>query len=353
MYETFYNLTAKPFRLTPDPSFLYISRVHKRALAYLRYGLSQGEGFVVVTGHVGAGKTTLLRTLVSELGDDVVAAEMVATPMAARDVIEHIGASLGITYDGLHRTAVLKRVEAFLKSRIDEGLRVVLLVDECQNLSGDALEELRMLASLEHKGKPYFQVFLIGQDEFKHTIQAEGMEQFRQRVIASFHLKAMEVKDTAGYVLHRLRKVGWNGDPEFTRESLEEIHSYSVGIPRRINTLCDRLLLFGFLEERHVIDSDAVRLVSDELLEELKAQGLAAAVVPEPAEAPAPKAVAEMVVVPEGLPAQLTALGHSLEALMSSIAGQTQMAERIAALEQRLDSLEKSKQIARKINNKN
>lgn len=335
MYENYYNLSAKPFRLTPDPSFLFVSAVHKRALAYLRYGLTQGEGFVVITGHVGAGKTTLLKVLLAELGDDVVAAEMVATPMAAKEVIERIGAALGITYEGLHRAAVLQRVEIFLKARIEEGLRVVLLIDEAQNLTTEALEELRMLTNQQHQGKPYFQVFLVGQNEFRHTLQRADMEQFRQRVIASYHLSPMDAEETEGYVTHRLKRVGWRGDPEFTRDAFAEVHRYAGGIPRRINTLCDRLMLFGFLEERHVIDSEAVRVVSDELLEELRAQGLETVKEDQPA-----VIAADVAVSSEGLTGQFAALGQALEQMLSQGHREAALEDRVAELESRLSELE-------------
>ncbi|MCB1735976.1 MAG: AAA family ATPase [Gammaproteobacteria bacterium] len=335
MYETYYNLSAKPFRLTPDPSFLFVSAVHKRALAYLRYGLTQGEGFVVITGHVGAGKTTLLKVLLAELGDDVVAAEMVATPMAAKEVIERIGAALGITYEGLHRAAVLQRVEVFLKDRIEEGLRVVLLIDEAQNLTTEALEELRMLTNQQHRGKPYFQVFLVGQNEFRHTLQRADMEQFRQRVIASYHLSPMDAEETEGYVMHRLKRVGWRGDPEFTRDAFAEVHRYAGGIPRRINTLCDRLMLFGFLEERHVIDSEAVRVVSDELLEELRAQGL------ETVQEDQPEAIASDVAVSsEGVAGQFAALGLAIERMLNQGHREAALEDRVEELEARLSELE-------------
>lgn len=359
MYQNYYKLTAKPFRLTPDPRFLYVSRVHKRALAYLRYGLSQGEGFVVITGHVGAGKTTLLRTLIGEMGDDVIAAELVATPMSAKDVVEHIGASLGISYEGLHRTAILKRVEAYLKSRIEEGVRVVLLVDEAQNLNIDALEELRMLANMEHKGRPYLQVFLVGQEEFKGTLQGPGMEQFRQRVIASYHLSPMDEDEIKGYVIHRLQRVGWAGDPEFTAESFAEINDYSGGVPRRINTLCDRLMLFGFLEERHVLDSAAVKQVADELREEIRAQGLdpetvdlpetaenagdAAAAAAQPTTTVAPTVQVDTAATqfaPEGLANQFAQLGKVLETVLQQSSAQSALMDKIDALEKRLEVLE-------------
>lgn len=336
MYENYFNLSAKPFRLTPDPDFLYVSAVHKRALAYLRYGLAQAEGFVVITGHVGAGKTTLLKVLVAELGDDVVAAEMVATPMAAKEVIERIGAALGITYEGLHRAAVLQRVEVFLKARIEEGLRVVLLIDEAQNLTSEALEELRMLTNQQHRGKPYFQVFLIGQNEFRHTLQRADMEQFRQRVIASYHLSPMDAAETEGYVVHRLRRVGWQGDPDFNQGAFAEVHRYAGGIPRRINTLCDRLMLFSFLEERHVIDAETVRVVSDELLEELRVQGLETVTD----EATSVPTAADVALSSDGVAAQFAALGQAIETALNQGHREAAVEERVAELEERIAGLE-------------
>lgn len=272
MYESFYNFQGKPFQLSPDPSFFFGSRCHRRAMSYLRYGLTQGEGFIVVTGDVGTGKTTLVKTLFSDIHkENLVAAQLVTSQLEAYDLLKMTAASFGLAYEGLSKAALLKNLEAFLTARAREGKRVLLVIDEAQNLPPGSLEELRMLSNFQLAGRALLQSFLLGQEEFRKTLQGEGIEQLRQRIIASYHLHPLDVEETRNYICHRLERVGWRGDPHFSDESFELIQHYTKGIPRRINTFCDRLLLFGYLEEKHVIDSDIVHTVIEELKNEISA----------------------------------------------------------------------------------
>lgn len=269
MYASFYKLTAKPFNLSPDPRFFFGSRGHKRAMSYLRYGINQGEGFIVITGDIGTGKTTLVRTLFAELANEnVVAAQLVTTQLEADDMLRMVAASFGLAHDRVAKATLLKNLETFLMARAREGKRVLLVVDEAQNLPPRSLEELRMLSNFQVGEKALMQSFLLGQEEFRKTIQADGLEQLRQRVIASYHLSPLDLEETTGYIEHRLQLVGWSEDPRFTPEAYESIHQFTDGVPRRINNLCDRLLLYGFLEEAHEITPDTVKVVTDELSEE-------------------------------------------------------------------------------------
>ncbi len=269
MYEAFYKLSAKPFQLSPDPRFFFGSRAHKRAMSYLRYGLTQGEGFIVITGDIGTGKTTLVRTLFEELSqENIVAAQLVTTQLDADDMLRMVAASFGLEQEGVSKATLLKNLEAFLVARTREGKRVLLVVDEVQNLPRRTLEELRMLSNFQIGERALLQSFLLGQEEFREILQSDGMEQLRQRVIAASHLSPLGRDETKAYIEHRLQLVGWKNDPHFTDEAFEEIHHYTDGIPRRINTLCDRMLLFGFLEEAHEINANTVRYVTDELLQE-------------------------------------------------------------------------------------
>ncbi|MGX2039740.1 XrtA/PEP-CTERM system-associated ATPase [Methylocaldum sp. MU1018] len=266
MYETFYNLKKKPFQLNPDPEFFYNSAVHKRALAYLRYGLAQGEGFVVVTGEPGTGKTMLVKELFGTLrNENTVAGLMVTSQVGAEDTLRIIAATFGLSYDGDAKAVLLKNLEDFFKLKAREGKRVLLVVDEAQNLPIQSLEELRMLLNFELEGRSIFQVFLLGQDELRFTLQGAKLEQVRQRITAMYHLRPLESEETKEYILHRLATAGWAHDPEFTKETFEEIYRHTQGVPRIINTLCDRLLLYGYLEELHVLDLEAVRLVIKEM----------------------------------------------------------------------------------------
>ena len=268
MYETFYNLRKKPFQLNPDPEFFFNSPVHKRALAYLRYGLAQGEGFIVVTGLPGTGKTMLVKALFQEIRhENVVAGLMVTTHVGADDTLRIISATYGLSHDGT-KAALLQGLENFFRTKAREGKRILLVVDEAQNLPKESLEELRMLCNFEMNGRSLFQSFLLGQDEFRQLLQNEAMEQVRQRVTATYHLRPFEQNETKDYIYHRLTTAGWKNDPKISDDAYGEIHQFSGGIPRRINSLCDRLLLYGFLEELHVIDREAVKTVIDEIKED-------------------------------------------------------------------------------------
>lgn len=269
MYEDFYGLTGKPFQLSPDARFFFNSKGHNRAMAYLRYGLEQGEGFIVITGGIGTGKTMLVRNLFDELDSTrVVAAELVTTQVEPEDVLRIVCASYGLAHEGATKAALLNNLEAFLHDRYKEGKRVLLVIDEAQNLPERSIEELRMLANFQVGGRALIQSFLLGQNELKHTLQRPSMEQFRQRVIASYDLRALNEEEMKNYILHRLRLVGWREDPKIENEVFEKIYEFTNGIPRRVNTLCDRILLFGCLEERHQIDLGALKKVTDEIKEE-------------------------------------------------------------------------------------
>ncbi|NOY61569.1 MAG: AAA family ATPase [Gammaproteobacteria bacterium] len=284
MYKSFYKLSANPFQLGPDPRFFFGSRGHKRAMSYLRYGLTQGEGFIVITGDIGTGKTTLVRTLFADLAkENVVAVQLVTTQLEAEDTLRMVAASFGLAHEGLVKATLLKNFETFLMARAREGKRVLLVIDEAQNLPARSLEELRMLSNYQAGDKALLQSFLLGQVEFRQTLQAPGLEQLRQRVIAAYHLNPLGSDETRGYIEHRLRLVGWKGDPVITDSAFSAIHGYCEGTPRRINTLCDRLLLFGCLEEMHEIDGESVKTVTDELAQEVIAPRAASGTAGRPA----------------------------------------------------------------------
>jgi putative secretion ATPase (PEP-CTERM system associated) len=277
MYESYYRLTGKPFQLNPDPRFFFGSKGHKRAMAYLEYGLSQSEGFIVITGEVGAGKTTLVRNLFKKLeSENVVAAQLVSTQLDAEDTLRLVAASFGLEVEGITKSALLKTLEDYLQAAARQGKRALLVVDEAQNLTPRAVEELRMLSNFQNEEKSLIQVFLLGQPEFRGTLQSVDMQQLRQRVIASYHLGPLDEDETQDYIEHRLRTVGWQGVPSFAEDAFAAIHRYTGGIPRRINTFCDRLLLFGFLEERAHFETRDVQEVIDDLGHEVAQQQTAA-----------------------------------------------------------------------------
>jgi len=269
MYESYYGLSDKPFRLRPDPHFFFGSKGHKRAMAYLEYGLSHGEGFIVITGEVGAGKTTLVRNLLNQIpSQQIVAAHISNTALDADDILRTVVAAFGLTYEGASKTDMLVRLEQFLRAFDQEGKRALLVVDEAQNLTPRAVEELRMLSNFQTDDKSLLQTFLLGQPEFRTTLHSAGMQQLRQRVTASYHLGPMDAPETRAYVEHRLHTVGWNGDPSFSDGAHAAIYDYSGGIPRKTNGLCDRLLLMGYLEEIHAFTEEHVLEVIRDIAQE-------------------------------------------------------------------------------------
>ena len=269
MYESFYGLSSKPFQLNPDPSFYFGSKQHRRATAYLEYGMHQNEGFIVITGEVGAGKTTIVRGLLDSLDSDkVVAAHLVSTQLDADDTLRLVGAAFGVRTKDVAKSDVLMALEAFLYNFTLKGKRCVLIVDEAQNLTPRAVEELRMLSNFQYGNHALLQSFLVGQPEFREMLQSPHMQQLRQRVIASCHIGPMDQEETRGYIEHRLKCAGWTGNPQFGDDAHEAIFKSSGGVPRRINLLCDRLLLFGFLAGKTAYTADDVNEVAREIYDE-------------------------------------------------------------------------------------
>ncbi|PKO88753.1 MAG: ATPase [Betaproteobacteria bacterium HGW-Betaproteobacteria-12] len=269
MYEAFYGLTSKPFQLNPDPSFYFGSKQHKRAAAYLEYGMHQNEGFIVITGEVGAGKTTIVRGMLDGLDQKkVVAAHLVSTQLDADDTLRLVGAAFGLRTKDVSKADVLMSLEAFLISATSKGKRCLLIVDEAQNLTARAVEELRMLSNFQFGNHALLQSYLIGQPEFRQILQSPHMMQFRQRVIAACHIGPLDVEETRAYIEHRLKCAGSSGQPVINAGAHEAIFKASSGIPRRINSVCDRLLLFGFLSGKKDFDEADVEEVAREIHDE-------------------------------------------------------------------------------------
>lgn len=270
MYDGFYNLTQKPFQLSADPDFFFQSSVHKRALAYMQYGLTQGEGFVLVTGTPGTGKTMLVKSLIKNLNKDkLLVGLMMTSQVGPEDTLRMVASTFGFQYLHNDKASLLNSFEKFIVEKAREGRRLLLIVDEAQNLPKQSLEELRMLTNLDVNGVSVFQVFLVGQSELKRTIYSPDMEQLKQRIVSTYQLDPLDLDETRDYILFRLSTAGWQGKPEFSPSVFEVIHEFSAGIPRRINSICDRLMLFGYLEELSVLDGEAVKNVIAEVKEEM------------------------------------------------------------------------------------
>jgi len=269
MYEAFYGLSSKPFQLNPDPNFFFGSKQHRRAKAYLEYGVSRNEGFIVITGEIGAGKTMVLRSLIEGLnGSNVIAGHLVTTQLGAEDTLRMVGAAFGFRVKDVPKSELLITLEAFLISQTSKGKRCLLIVDEAQNLTPRAVEELRMLSNFQFGNQALLQSFLVGQPEFREILQRPEMEQFRQRVAATCHIGPLDAEETQRYIEHRLKCAGSTGKPTFEDGAIEGIYKASGGIPRRINSVCDRLLLLGFLSGKTSLTAADVAEVVKEFAQE-------------------------------------------------------------------------------------
>jgi general secretion pathway protein A len=305
MYDQFYGFSSRPFQLTPDPQFYFESGTHRKALSYLGYGLAQGEGFIVITGDVGAGKSTLVGHLMQTIDKArLTAAQIVTSQLSGIDMVQMTAESYGIDTRGLDKAATLKAIENFLHAEARAGRRCLLIVDEAQNLSVDALEELRMLSNFQLGSSALLQIFLLGQPEFRDLLHTSAeLEQLRQRVIATHHLDPMEANEVEPYIIHRLSRAGWNGRPHISSEAFAALYTQTDGVPRKLNTLMNRVLLMGAVEQVDAIDAGLVTAVIADMAGKpfeyeapMSAHGdvsLAVPVVaePEPAAAVEPEAV--------------------------------------------------------------
>lgn len=255
MYEQFYGFSGRPFQLTPDPQFYFESTSHKKAMSYLGYGLSQGEGFIVITGEVGAGKSTLVAHLMERIDPSALTvAQVVTSALDGAELVHVVAQAFGLAVEGHDKAGALGAIERFLQDEARAGRRCLLIVDECQNLDLAALEELRMLSNFQLGSHPLLQSLLLGQPEFRRTVaQHPGLEQLRQRIIASHHLDALDASEVEDYVCHRLAQVGWNGQPAFEPGLIDALYAHTSGIPRRVNQVMNRLLLLGAIEERDTL----------------------------------------------------------------------------------------------------
>lgn len=266
MYENFYGFAGRPFQLTPDPQFYFESVSHKKAMSYLGYGLSQGEGFIVITGEVGAGKSTLVAHLMERIDPAALtAAQVVTSALDGAEIVHVVAQAFGLQVEGHDKAGALGAIERFLQDEARAGRRCLLVVDECQNLDLTALEELRMLSNFQLGAHPLLQSLLLGQPEFRATLaQHPGLEQLRQRIIASHHLEALDAGEVQDYVVHRLGHVGWDGRPGFEDGLLDTLYSQTGGIPRRVNQVMNRLLLLGAIEGRETL---SVAMLGDVIAE--------------------------------------------------------------------------------------
>jgi putative secretion ATPase (PEP-CTERM system associated) len=272
MYEKHFHLRERPFALSPDPEYLYPSRVHQEALGYLRYGIEGRAGFVVITGEIGSGKTTMLQSLLGRLDRGTAVARIVNTMLEPRELLETILLDFGLDPTGLGKPAMLHRLAEFLVKQRQAGRLTLLVIDEAQNLSLPALEEIRMLSNLETEKSKLVQIIMVGQPELREKLRMPKLEQLRQRITVSYHLLPLDADETARYINHRLKRAAVGAALEFPPEVTELIHERSRGVPRIINVIADATLLFAYGLDRRTID----RAIAEEALAELDATGVLA-----------------------------------------------------------------------------
>ena len=303
MYERFHNLRERPFALSPDPEYLYPSGVHREALDHLRYGIESQAGFTVVTGEIGSGKTTLLQTLLQRLESQMTVARLVNTTLEPRELLEAVLIDFGLEPASTSKPMLLRQLGEFLVRQRLDGRQSLLVVDEAQNLSPAALEEIRLLSNHETEKSKLLQIVLVGQPNMRDTLSSPELEQLRQRITVSYHLLPLDAAETSAYINHRLAHAAIAEPMRFPRAAADLVHQRSRGVPRTINIICDAALMFGYAEERHDIDAPLIRDVIQELevtsvLPAVQADGASAQAAPPERRvaslAPSPAVVAPM-----------------------------------------------------------
>jgi general secretion pathway protein A len=267
MYLSFFGLTEKPFAITPDPRYLYLSERHAEALAHLLYGINESGGFIQLTGEVGTGKTTVVRTLLSRVPHHADVAVILNPRVTPVEFLLTICEELGLEISGADRSSVKEMIDALnrrLLAAHAEGRRIIVIVDEAQNLSADTLEQVRLLTNLETPTQKLLQIILIGQPELRVLLDRTDLRQLAQRITGRYHLEPLSREETSGYVRHRLRVAG-AVDEIFTPSALTEVHRVSQGIPRVINVSCDRALLGAYTQETRKVTAALVRRAAGEV----------------------------------------------------------------------------------------
>ena len=267
MYTSFFGLSEKPFAITPDPRYLYLSERHAEALAHLLYGINESGGFIQLTGEVGTGKTTVVRTLLSRVPQHADVAVIMNPRVTPVEFLLTICEELGLPIEAADRDSVKQMVDALnhrLLSAHAEGRRIIVIVDEAQNLSAEVLEQVRLLTNLETPTQKLLQIILIGQPELRELLDRNDLRQLAQRITGRYHLKPLSREETQGYVRHRLRVAGAVGEI-FTTGALREVHRLAGGIPRVINVSCDRALLGAYTQETRKVTAALVRRAAGEV----------------------------------------------------------------------------------------
>lgn len=265
MYQDFYGLTEKPFNLTPDPRFLYLSKKHKEAFAHLMYGIRHRSGFVMVSGEIGTGKTTICRSLLKQLDPDIEVALVFNPYLSPQELLKRINQDFGIESDSSSILELIDELNGYLLERAREGKNCVLIIDEAQDLSAEVLEQIRLLSNLETEKEKLLQIMLIGQPELAEKLEMRELRQLNQRITARYHLEALSEEETLHYIAFRLRVAGGRKKVRFSRKAVRDIYKISGGTPRVINALCDRALLMGYTQELREITPRVIKAAAKEI----------------------------------------------------------------------------------------
>jgi general secretion pathway protein A len=274
MYCQFYGLRERPFNVTSDPAFFFLSKRHKEALSHLSYGTSQRKGIIVLTGEIGTGKTTLCRYFLGHLGRRVKTAFILNPYFSEMELLEAIVHDFGIRGLFQSRLTLIARLNKFLLRESSAGNNIVLIIDEAQTLKSNMLEQVRLLSNLETEKQKLLQVILVGQPELNQRLALHDLRQLEQRIMVKFHIMPLEESEIKNYIQHRLSVAGSAGRIEFTDEAVKAIWEYSSGTPRLINKACDRALLAGFVAETDIIDSNIINKSISELDNQLVGEKL-------------------------------------------------------------------------------
>ena len=265
MYNEYYGFREAPFSITPDPRFLFFSEQHREAFNHILFGIRERKGFIQITGEVGAGKTTVCRAILDQLGERYRTALILNPRLTSAQLVRAILSELGLTLRRADRAAGLEALNRFLLEQIETDRDVVLFIDEAQDLADDLLEEIRLLSNLETDQRKLLQIVLIGQPELREKLNQKGLRQLRQRITVRYHLRPLDRFETARYVTHRLRVAGADGRPSFTPWAIRRVHRYSHGVPRLVNAVCDKALLYGYVNGTYELTGRAVKQAVREL----------------------------------------------------------------------------------------
>ena len=269
MYKNFYGLKENPFNLTPDPDFLYLSKEHQKAMAYLTYGLETKKGIIQLTGEIGSGKTTILKSILNKNVGKVKSAYILNPKATFEQILRIILSQFSIVEPDSNdpKDLLLNKFENFLIEQHKQHFPVIIIIDEAQNIEMPVLEELRMLSNIETEKEKLVQIVFVGQPELRKIFSLQGFKQLRQRISVACHLTTLGRDDTEAYITHRLNVAGYNGTSMFDKSAINEIYSYSKGIPRLINIACDASMLAGYVEEKKILDEEIVKGVLNGLME--------------------------------------------------------------------------------------